>query len=453
MTTLWKKEWVDADEEILSFTVGDDRVLDNRLIPYDIIGSLAHADGLARIGILTDREFSQLGIALKRAYRDWACGAFRLSPKDEDVHSALEHRLTEELGEVGKKIHAGRSRNDQVLTALRLFMKKALLDTMEKLAALTRNSCDFGARHRNLPMPGYTHMQRAMPSTVAFWYASFSDSFADALEAGQALYRKLDSSPLGAAAGFGVPLPLEREHTAKRMGFGRVHVNAMAVQNSRGRLEAAFAGWLAEIGRDVEKVAWDLLLFSSAEFDFVRIPEALCTGSSIMPQKKNPDVLELLRATPSVFLACRDEIERIISKLPSSYHRDFQLTKGPMMRAVDQGRSVLTILGKALKELTWNEERLKESLSTEMLATHRALVLVREGIPFRDAYVQAAKELRESKTDDWPTDFNEIIAGLNHLGAPGNPGLDEARIRADTVAVWVNETRKDLEDCWDDLLD
>ncbi len=452
MTTLWKKEWVDADEEILSFTIGDDRILDNRLIPYDIIGSLAHADGLAKIGILTEEEFSKLSGALKQVYREWETDAFRLSLEDEDVHSALERRLTEDLGEVGKKIHAGRSRNDQVLTALRLFMKKSLLDTMDELVKLTRNSCDSGARYLHLPMPGYTHMQRAMPSTVAFWYASFAESFTDALEAGQSLHQKIDSSPLGAAAGFGVPLPLEREYTARRMGFGRVHINAMAVQNSRGRLEAAFAGWLAEVGRDVEKVAWDLLLFSSAEFDFAQIPETLCTGSSIMPQKKNPDVLELLRATPSVILACRDEIERVISKLPSSYHRDFQLTKGPMMRAMDRGRSVLTILGKALKDLSWNEERLTGSLSTEMLATHRALALVRENVPFRDAYVQAAKELREGETDDWPSDFGEMIAGLNHLGAPGNPGLEEARARADTVATWVDETRQKLEGCWSDLL-
>ncbi|MCP4605427.1 MAG: argininosuccinate lyase [Proteobacteria bacterium] len=452
MSTLWKKEWTDADQEILSFTIGEDQVLDNRLIPYDIIGSLAHAMGLGKIGILDADEAEAISTKLKAMFNKWKEGGLSLEPEDEDVHSALERILTEQLGETGKKIHAGRSRNDQVLTALRLFMKASTLEAMQKLADLATSACDLGARYKKVPMPGYTHMQRAMPSTVAFWYAAYADSWADTLEAGQALYDRLDRSPLGAAAGFGVPLPLDREHTAKLMGFSRVQINSKAVQNSRGRLEAAMLGWLVEIGRDVEKMAWDLLLFSSAEFNFVKIPETLCTGSSIMPQKKNADVLELLRATPSVILACRDEIERIIAKLPSSYHRDFQLTKSPLMRAIDRAQSILIILKKAIQELEWNKETLKAALSKELFATHRALNLVQSGTPFREAYKQAATELRQNSTENWPTDLNQITTKKAHLGAPGNPGLDEAKKRITKVADWGEKTQKKLHSCWDELL-
>ncbi len=452
MTTLWKKEWVNADQEILKFTVGDDAVLDNRIIPYDIIGSLAHAVGLEKIGILTAEESRRLGLSLKQMHADWSAGHFSLGPGDEDAHTALERRLTDELGEIGKKIHAGRSRNDQVLTALRLYMKAMLLERMELLSNLAGDMCELGAKYRAVPMPGYTHMQRAMPSTLAFWYAAFAEGFTETLEAGQALHQRMDSSPLGAAAGFGVPLPLDREYTAKLMGFGRVQINAMAVQNSRGRLEAALIGWLAEIGRDVEKLSWDLLLFSSTEFDFVRIPESMCTGSSIMPQKKNADVLELLRATPSVLQTCRDEVERVITKLPSSYHRDLQLTKSPLMRATERGASMLVILKRAIGELTWNTDRLSAAVSQEMFATHRALGLVQDGIPFRNAYASSARELRSGDTSMWPDDPARAIESLMHMGAPGNPGIEVIRDRIDETSVWLGSTRAALYEKWDRLL-
>jgi argininosuccinate lyase len=306
MGTLWKKEWTDTDEEVLAFTVGDDAVLDNRLIPFDIIGSLAHARGLLKIGLLTEEECRRLSEELACLNDDWQAGRFSMAPDDEDMHSAIERALTESLGPLGKRIHIGRSRNDQVLTALRLYMKRSVLEIMDRLAALAATVCSEGAGYTDWLMPGYTHLQRAMPTTVAFWYASFAEAWTDALEAGRSLYARMDCSPLGAAAGFGVPLPLDRPYTAGLMGFSRVQVNAAATQNSRGRLEAALANWLTEVGRDVEKMAWDLLLFSSEEFGFVRIPDAFATGSSIMPQKRNPDIIELLRAAPAVQRACRD---------------------------------------------------------------------------------------------------------------------------------------------------
>ena len=284
------------------------------------------------------------------------------------------------------------------------------------------------------------------------WYASFAEAWTDTLEAGQALFHRLDRSPLGAAAGFGIPLPLDRPFTAALMGFGAVQVNAAAVQNSRGRLEAALCNWLVEVGRDVEKMAWDLLLFSSAEFGFVRIPDAFTTGSSIMPQKRNPDIIELLRAAPSVPRACRDEIEHTIAKLPSNYHRDYQSTKGPLLRAVDKGGEMVRIANRLLGNLTWNEDSLKKVCSTELYATHRAMELVNQGVPFRDAYRQSATELKEGNTQAWQYTDESVINGLTHLGAPGNPGLKEAEKRIKPLSDWIKATEDSLNAKWEHLL-
>ena len=452
MSFLWGKEWHKTDDRVIRFTSAEDAELDNQLIPFDIIGSLAHARGLERIGILDEKETAAIAAALGTAFESWQAGGLRLQPDDEDVHTALERILTDELGDVGKKIHTGRSRNDQVLTALRLLMKRMLLERMRQLTNLVLLVCDRGESYSDVLMPGYTHMQRAMPSTVAHWYASFAEGFCDTLDAGEALLRRLDSSPLGAAAGFGVPLPLDRAYTAELMGFSRVQVNTQAVQNSRGRLEASFIGWLVELGRDVEKAACDLLLFSSAEFGFVRIPESLSTGSSIMPQKRNPDVVELLRATPSVLVSCRDEVESIAGKLPSGYHRDLQMTKKPLLRAVGLSESLLVMSSRVLESLEWDEERLRQCLSQEMLATHRALGLVRDGIPFRAAYQQAASELCEGKTEDWSKPDAAELRKSAHLGSPFDPGITEARARAKAAAELIQPAEDKLDNSWQRLL-
>jgi argininosuccinate lyase len=452
MNALWSKEWTDTDAEVLAFTIGDDAVLDNRLIPYDIVGTLAHARGLEKIGLLAAKEHDAIRGKLADLYEAWKAGRFHLKPGDEDMHSALERELTAALGDLGKRIHTGRSRNDQVLTALRLFMKESLLTGMKALSDLAGTACREGQQHLGVMMPGYTHLQRAMPATVGFWYASFAESFADTLDSGRALFDRIDRSPLGAAAGFGAPLPLDRELTAKAMGFSRVHINAAAVQNSRGRYEAALANWLVDVGLDVEKLSFDLLLFSSREFGFVRLPGQFTTGSSIMPQKQNPDIIELLRAAPAVQRACRDEIEHLIAKLPSNYHRDFQSTKGPLLRAVEKGRLMMVIANKLMSNLKWNSARLRAACTEELFATHRAVALAREGIPFREAYGLAAKELREGKTADWVTADNDVLKSLGHLGAPGNPGLKEAAARIDALTDWVDATLAELLATWALLL-
>jgi len=469
MDTLWKKQGCETDEDILAFTTGDDPVLDINLVPFDVIGSIAHARGLNRIGLLDDDETSAICGVLCEICHEHDAGArqendvrarhppspFGLlrtgaSPlqQDEDVHSMLERVLTEKLGDTGKKIHAGRSRNDQVLTALRLFMKKTLLDSMHSLAHLCSLLCSCGENYRGIIMPGYTHGQRAMPSTLAFWYAQYAEGLTDTLESGRALYSRLDSSPLGAAAGFGAPLPLDRAYTAQLMGFGRVQANAGAVQNSRGRLEAALLSWFAEAGSDIGKMCRDLLQFTTSEFGFVKIPESFCTGSSIMPQKKNPDVLELLRATPAVIRAARNEIEDIISGLGSSYHRDFQLTKPPLFRGIENGRKMISIMSKIIPGLEFNAEKMKQACSIDLFATHRAVELVNGGMSFRDAYAQTAQELKQGNTEQWKTDPDQLFSAPSHTGSVINPGIDDIRSRINAVCEWLESKTSALEKCW-----
>lgn len=450
---LWEKpEQPAVDAEVFAFTVGDDPVIDNNLIPYDVIGSIAHVEGLERIAVLSREESDALKSSLQSIYREWEAGRFRVGAEDEDVHSALERVLTEQLGETGRKVHAGRSRNDQVLTALRLYMKAAVADMTSVLAGLTGTCIEAGKKHEQALMPGYTHGRRAMPSSVGFWFASFADDWCSQLEQGRALFRQLDASPLGAAAGFGVPLQLDRQFVAERMGFSRVQVNAAAVQNSRGRDACAVLSWLVEIGRGVEKMACDLLQFATREFGFVSVPEDFCTGSSIMPHKKNPDVFELLRAGPSLVRACRDEVERVIEKLPSNYHRDFQLSKAPLFRGVERTRTMLRILNRSLPRLTWDLERMREACTDEIYATHRAVSLVGAGLPFRDAYRQAAEELSTGDTEDWEKDPETVLATLTHLGAPGNPGLNEAAERLSAARAWAEDQSARLFAAWKALL-
>lgn len=452
MKTLWSKQGIGTDPGILDFTRGRDAALDRRLVPYDIVGSIAHARGLERIGVLDAGQADALCSALADLLGLWERGRFGVQPDDEDVHTALERALVERLGEVGRTIHAGRSRNDQVLTALRLYMKEALLGLMRQVASLALAACEAGQEHAHEIMPGTTHGRRAMPSSVGFWYASLAEGWADALEAGRALHARLDASPLGAAAGFGVPLPLDREHTALLMGFGRVHANAQAVQNSRGRLEASLLTWLVEAGRDVEKMATDLMLFSSAEAGFARLPPELCTGSSIMPQKRNPDVLELLRASCQVIRSCRDEVEAVIAKLPSGYQRDLQLTKEPLARGIDAAGAMVRVAGMVIGRIEWDAARLEKACTTEIFAAHRATALARGGVAFRDAYLMAAAELESGETDPWERDPASVLEALVHTGAPGNPGLREAGERVRAAGSWVDGVRSELESRWEALV-
>jgi argininosuccinate lyase len=390
---LWKKQ-ADLDKRIERFTVDDDYVWDQQLIAYDCIASKAHATMLHAIGVLNSEEHKSLIEGLDEIMAIDAKGEFTIVQADEDCHTAIENFLTKRCGEAGKKIHTGRSRNDQVLTALRLFEKTKLQEVRERLLAYRRSLQAIIDRWGETAMPGYTHMQRAMPTTVGMWMGCFRDAVDDNIRQLEAVATIVDQSPLGTAAGFGVPvLTLDREMTARQMGFARVLANPIYAQMSRGKCEAAILGVLGQITFDLCKLATDLILFSTKEFGFVLLPEQACTGSSIMPQKRNPDVLELLRAKYHDVLGEEIKVKSMIANLMSGYNRDMQLTKGPLMRGLATTLACLEVAVVVLDGMHLNVEALRAAMSDELYATERAYRLVQEGMPFRDAYFKVAAEL------------------------------------------------------------
>ncbi len=387
---LWDKGY-NLNKEIEKFTVGDDNLLDKNLIYYDCVASIAHAKMLQKVGILSKEELNNLETGLKDIISMDKEGKFAISQDDEDCHSAIENYLTKKYGEAGKKIHTGRSRNDQVMVALKLFMKheldsvkwfaEKLIETLNKL------------EENKTPLPGYTHMRKAMPSSVSIWVGGFKEALQDDLILVDAAIKFIDSNPLGSAAGYGVNLPLDRKMTADILGFSKVQ-GTTAVQISRGKNEAIVINSLLSIMLDLNKIASDLILFSMPEFGFFELPQEFCTGSSIMPQKKNPDVLELVRAKSKTVQSNLFEVLSIIQNLPSGYHRDFQLTKKPMMESFAITKSCLEIMAKLIEGLKINEENCKKAMTEELYAADEANELVKKGMPFRDAYKEVGKKFQ-----------------------------------------------------------
>ena len=367
MTRLWDKG-APLDERVLEFTAGEDYALDERLVAYDVRASIAHAGMLRDQNLLTAADFEALRSALEALADAHARGEWRITLADEDGQSALEQRLTERLGAVGGRIHLGRSRNDQVLTALRLYLKDVL--TLDALAA----------RQGNVALPGYTHMQQAMPSSVTLWAGGFAAELRDDAEGLRSARRRVDKNPLGSAAGYGAPgLPLDREATSRALGFASTHQPVTAVQLARGKAES---GVLFECTLLMQDLA------------FIEIPDAFTTGSSIMPQKRNPDVFELLRGRSAVALAALAEALALYAKLPSGYQRDLQLLKAPLFRGIDQALQSLDIAAAALAALVFRPERIR--LDPTLHAAEEAYALVlREGIPFRDAYRRIAERYKK----------------------------------------------------------
>jgi argininosuccinate lyase len=386
---LWQKPGVKVDARIQRFLAGEDVILDREFFLFDIQASQAHADGLRQIGILDADELDGLSHELATLADDFRSGAFVLDDRHEDGHSAIEARLTERLGDAGRKIHTGRSRNDQVLVATRLWLK----DRVARVEALCRESAEVALARAEaesaLPMPGYTHLQRAVVSSAGMWWAAWAEAFIDdALRARDTL-AWIDANPLGSAAGYGVNLPLARDHTTRTLGFGRMQVSAAYAQLSRGKFEMAAIDALGSALLDLRRLAWDLSLFTSAEFGFVALPAEYTTGSSIMPNKRNPDVIELMRASYASVAAARTEIEQLLS-LPSGYHRDLQFSKGAIFHAFGRGLGALELLPDLLRNLGWKPEPMRAALDPSMYATDLAIDLARQGLPFREAYQQAA---------------------------------------------------------------
>lgn len=385
MTRLWDKGGP-LDERVLRYTAGEDHALDARLVPYDVRASIAHAEMLHGAGLLSAEDLAAIREGLEALAAGHPAGEWRLDLADEDVHTALETRLTQRIGEAGARLHLGRSRNDQVLAALRLYLRdevEALRQgTLEAVAALDA----LAGRERDTPLPGYTHLQPAMPSSVPLWAGGFAAELRDDAEGLAATLRRIDKNPLGSAAGYGVPLlPVDREATRKSLGFSEIQEPVTAVQLSRGKAEAHVLFEIALLMQDLGRLAADLVLFSMRELGFVSLPPEMTTGSSIMPQKRNPDVFELVRGRTATAQACLLEVLSITAKLPSGYHRDLQLLKAPLFRGLDLARDTLAVLAPALAGVRFHPERIR--LEPELYAAEEAYRLVlEEGIPFREAY-------------------------------------------------------------------
>jgi len=426
---LWQKPGVAVDARIQAFLAGDDVLLDREFFLHDITASRAHAQGLQRIGMLSGDELAGLERELDALADDFRSGAFVLDERFEDGHSAIEARLVERLGETGKKLHAGRSRNDQVLVATRLWLKEKL----DRVAMLSREvatvALDRAEAEAALPMPGHTHLQRAVVSSAGMWWAGWAEAFIDDAQRAIDTRALIDANPLGTAAGYGVNLPLDRDFTTTALGFARMQISPVYAQLSRGKFELAALEALGSAMLDLRRLAWDLSLYASAEFGFVALPAQYTTGSSIMPNKRNPDVIELMRASYASVAAAKAEIEQLLS-LPSGYHRDLQVSKGALFHGFGKGLAALALLPGLLRNLEWKPEAMRAALEPSMYATDLAVDLAKQGVPFRDAYRQAADPARWNEGDP-----RASLAARVSPGAAGDLRLGELRRRLEALAA------------------
>jgi argininosuccinate lyase len=415
---LWAKD-LPLDAAIHRFTVGDDPQLDLQLLSWDCAGSAAHARMLGEIGVLKSEEVQSLLVELKRLYGAALAGELVIDPRLEDGHTLIETELTAVLGETGGRIHTGRSRNDQVTLAQNLWTRDAVLRIQQALGLFAADLLRFAQNHRHTELPGYTHLQRAMPSSFAMWAAAYAEALIEEIDAGQTVLARLDHCPLGAAAGYGVPLPLQRKRVASLLGYRRVHVSPIDAIAARIRHGLAFCEWTASIAGVLERFAWDLSLYCSTEFGFIALDSAFTTGSSIMPQKRNPDVVELLRARCRQQRSYAFELAQVGSGLPSGYHRDCQLSKAPVLRAGLSIQELLDVAQRVLGAVRINETHCSGAMSAELFATEAAYVRVLAGEPFRAAYRAVGQELASGSFQRPPS--KSVQASL---GAPQRPGLE-----------------------------
>jgi argininosuccinate lyase len=390
MSRLWDKG-LPLDERVLRYTAGEDHQLDARLVHYDVAGSIAHAEMLAAQKLISDKDCDAICSGLRSLALSFDAGEWQIRLEDEDVHTALETRLTEAIGATGGRLHLGRSRNDQVLTALRLYMRDAASDLAERVSGLRTAIGDLAKRQGKVELPGYTHMQHAMPSSVALWCGGYDEGFGDAEHGLHTVQKRFNKNPLGSAAGYGTPgLSLDRDATTAKLNFESTQEPVTAVQLSRGKAESALLFEITLLMQDLGRMASDLLLFYTQEFTYIRLADEVTTGSSIMPQKRNPDVLELLRASAATTQAALNESLMITAKLPSGYHRDLQRLKAPLFRGIDLATDSVDIMAYLLQGLEFIPENIH--LDDGIFATAEAYRLVNdEGIPFRDAYRRVAK--------------------------------------------------------------
>jgi argininosuccinate lyase len=374
--------------------------------------------------------------ALKAAER----GELVIGPEHEDVHSAVELWLTERLGALGERVHTGRSRNDQVTVDLRLFLKHRVLDLHALATELVGALLAFARRHQRLLWPGYTHQRRAMPSSAGLWAAGYANGLLDTIETLGGLWPRLDRSPLGSAAGYGVPLPLPREVVARALGFGGIDHAVTGVQNSRGKLEAAVLFWCTELGHDLAKLSTDVILFSSEEFGWIVLPAELSTGSSIMPQKRNPDLFELTRARTALVEGDLAQVMALKGKLAGGYHRDFQFLKAPLVRGLDTTGEMLAMMASALPRLGVDRERARAALTGDIMATDEAMRRVRGGEPFRRVYRELADAVKRGEATPRPSDA-DLLDARRSTGGIGNLGLAGLQSRLRAAVRWQRAER------------
>jgi argininosuccinate lyase len=416
--TLWSKN-LPLDAVIHRFTVGRDPQLDLALYGFDCVASAAHVRMLGKVGLLADIDVASLLPALAAEHAKSLAGGIEITPSQEDCHTALEAALTLRCGQAGKRVHLGRSRNDQVLTALRLYLRAQTLSLTGSVLSLASTLHAFAQRYQDAAMPGFTHMRRAMPASFGLWATAFAEGLVEELDAATGLHARLDRCPLGAAAGFGVPLPLDRRYSATLLGFAKVQRAPMDCMNSRGRHEQALLDWCVSIAGTLEKLLWDLALFSSEEFGFLSLPDAFTTGSSIMPQKRNPDVVELARGKCRALRGIAETHRNIMSGLPSSYHRDFQLGKAPLMEGVTTLSDVLDALNRLFPALQVHTTTAAAACTPELHAAAAAYQLVAGGMAFRDAYGVIAGQI--SAGSFVPPTQAQAVA---HIGHAQNLGLE-----------------------------
>ena len=438
MATLWNKG-TSATEAVERFTVGNDRELDLRLARYDVQGSRAHIRMLAQIGLLTAAELQTLDAALARIAERIEAGVFVLEPDVEDIHSQVELLLTRELGEAGKKIHSGRSRNDQVLVDLKLFLRDELKAVREEVLALFRRLQGLSEQHKEVLLPGYTHAQIAMPSSFGLWFGAYAEALVDDMYGLGAAYKVVNRNPLGSAAGYGNSFPLDRQMTTDLLGFDSPVYNSVAAQMQRGRTERAVASALGGIALTLNKFAADCCMYMCPNFGFIHFPDELTTGSSIMPHKKNPDVWEILRGKCNRILSCENEIALLCSNMPHGYHRDYQLLKDILFPALELMHECLQMTDYMLAHIEVNTKILDNPLYDHLFTVEEVNRRTLAGTPFREAYRQVGVEVNEGRFRYGGGDKAALKAsdlGHTHLGSLGNLCNDRIAALMDAASNW-----------------
>lgn len=418
---IWQKA-TDSKKEVEQFTIGRDPEFDILLAPFDVLGSMAHAHMLAKIGLLTQEDNQILQKGLKEIYFEIEKGLFQIAPGVEDVHSQVEFLLTERYGEVGKKLHSGRSRNDQVLVDLKLYYRAAIREIIEETQTLFDLLISLAEKHKNDLMPGYTHTQLAMPSSFGLWFGSFAEGLTEDLGMLKSAFDLSNKNPLGSAAGYGSSFPLDRTMTTELLGFADLHHNVINAQNSRGKTERTLAFALAGIAGTLNKLATDVCLFMNQHFAFLTFPDNLTTGSSIMPHKKNPDVFELIRAKTNQIQAVPTSVSFLLTNMSTGYHRDMQLLKEEIFPAFESLKSCLSMSTFMLKEIKVKQNILQDSFYKHLFSVEVVNDLVLQGMPFRDAYKKVGLDI---EANQFAPDQSKV--NHTHEGSIGNLCLDEIK--------------------------